>query len=146
MLGARLFGLAAVLVAVTAMLPVKLATAGIDFVMHDTYFVIPPRYSYFGFALLCGLIAGFYYLADRASGNRLNKRLTIAHFLLWTFAVAISFAVEFTLVRAVVSGRDPNQSWLLPLGSLGAFPAFLIGGVLFLINFGWAMARKLRAS
>lgn len=146
MLGVRLFSILAVLIAATAMLPVKLATMGLDFYMHDTYFVVPARYSFFGFALLCILIAAFYYLGDRASGNRLNNGLTIAHFLLWALAVALSFGVEFRLVRAVVSGHDPNQSWLVLLGSVAAVPAFLIGGVLFLINITWAMVRKLRAS
>jgi len=146
MLGAKLFVIAAVVIATIAAFPNRLATAGLDVYMHDTYFVIPPRYSLFGFALLCGVVAVFYYLSDRASGNRLNKGLTIAHFLLWTFAVVLSFAVEFRLVRAVVSGQDPNQSWLVLLGSAAAVPAFLIGGVLFLINITRAMVRKFRAS
>ena len=146
MLGFRLFGIAAVTIAATAALPIRLATTGIDFYMHDTYFVVPPRYSFFGFALVCFVIAFFYYFGGRASGNRLSNGLTLAHFLLWIFAVVISFAVEFTLVRAALSGHDPNQSWLILFGSVAAVPAFVIGGVLFLVNFALAMVRKVRAS
>lgn len=146
MLGARLFGIAAVLIAATAMFPNRLATVGLDLYLHDTYFVVPHRYSLFGFALLCGVIAGVYYLGDRASGNRLNDGLTIAHFLLWIFAVVTTFVVEFTAVRSVVSGRDPNQSWLVLLGRSAAFPAFVMGALLFLINVVRAMARKVHAS
>ena len=92
-----------------------------------------------------GVVAGFYYFAARPLGNRLNNGLTLAHFVLWIFAVVTFFAVEFAFVRAALSGHAPNQSWLILAGSV-AIPAFLIGGVLFLINFAWALARKLRAS
>lgn len=133
------------MIAATAALPIRLATTGLDFYMHDTYFVVPPRYSFFGFALLCFVIAFFYYFGDRASGNRFNNGLTLAHFLLWILAVLISFAVEFMLVRAVLGGHAPNESRLILAGSV-AIPAFLIGGVLFLVNFALAMVRKVRAS
>ncbi len=74
-MGAKLFGIAAVAVAVIALVPVKLTDAmfGLDFYLHDTYFVVPPRYGIGGFALLCGVSAGFYYFGDRASGHRLNE-------------------------------------------------------------------------
>ena len=146
MLGFRLFSIAAVLIATTATFPNRLAAVGLDLYMHDTYFVVPHRYSLFGFALLSGVIAGVYYFGARASGNRLNDGLTIAHFLSWTFAVVTTFVVEFTAVRSVVSGRDPNQSLLVLLGRSAAFPAFVIGAVLFLVNFALAMVRKVRAS
>ena len=134
------------LIALASQLPIKPATANLDFYLHDTYFVVGPRYGFLGFALLGGVIAGVYYLGDRASGNRLNDGLTIAHFLLWTFAVVTTFVVEFTAVRSVVSGRDPNQSWLVLLGRNAAFPAFVMGALSLLINVVRAMARKVRAS
>lgn len=133
------------LIAVTSQLPLMLATAGVDFYTHDTYFVLAPRYAFLGFALLCGLIGGLYYLGDRASGNRLHKGLTLAHFLFWIFAVLISFAVEFTLVRTVLGGHDPSQFWLV-LAESASVAAFVIGALLFAVNFAWALVRKLRAS
>lgn len=133
------------LIAVTSRLPIRPATTSLDFYTHDTYFVVGPRYSILGFALLWGVIAGFYYLGDRASGNRLNNGLTLAHFAFWIFAVLISFWVEFAVVRAVLNGHDPNQPGLI-LAVRMAIPAFLIGGALFLVNFAWALARRIRAS
>lgn len=144
-LGAKLFGIAAILIAVTSQLPIRLATAGVDFYTRDTYFVLAPRYALLGFALLCGLIGGLYYLGDRASGNRLHKGLILAHFLLWILTVLISFAVECTLVRAVLEGRDPNPRWLVLAGSVSV-TAFLAGGLLFVVNLIRGMVSKLRAS
>lgn len=145
-LGVKLFGIAAVLIAVTSQLPIRAATASLDFYLHDTYFVVGPRYTIWGFALLWGVVAGFYYFGARALGNRLNNGLTLAHFVLWIFAVVTSFVVEFALVRAAQSGHAPNQSRLIFAGSIACVVAFLIGAVLFLVNFSWALVRKLRAS
>lgn len=145
-LGAKLFGIAAVLIAATSQLPVRLATAGVDFYTHDTYFVIAPRRAILGFALLWGVIAAFYYFGDRASGNRLNNGLTLAHFVLWIFVALLFFAVEFTLIRAVLSGHDPNQSRLTLAAGIASLGAFLTGALLFVVNLTRGMFRKHRAS
>ena len=59
MLGAKLFSIGAVAIAVIAFVPLRLTNA-IDIYMHDTYFVVGPRHAMLGFALLCGVVAGFY--------------------------------------------------------------------------------------
>jgi heme/copper-type cytochrome/quinol oxidase subunit 1 len=143
-LGAKLFGIAALAIAVIALVPVKLTDTMFDFYVHDTYIVVAARHAIFGFALLCGVFAGFYYFGDLALGHRLNHGLTLAHFLLWIFSLVV-FALEAQgLARTIRSQQDPNQSWLLIAGFAAPLLAFIAGGILFLVNLAWAIVLKLK--
>ena len=79
-LGAKLFGIAALVIAVIAVVPVKVTGAMFDLYFHETYFAVPARHAFLWFALLCGTLAAFYYLGDRALGHRWHNGLTIGHF------------------------------------------------------------------
>jgi heme/copper-type cytochrome/quinol oxidase subunit 1 len=146
MLGAKLFGVGALLIAVTALPPLRLVTAGLGFYLHATYIRFAAQDAILAFALLCGVVASLYYFGDRTSGHRLNNVLILCHFLSWFLAVADFFALKHVFMRAVLSGQDPHQSRLILGGSVAAALAFLIGGVLFVINFAWAIIRKFRTS
>ena len=67
MFGAKLFSIAAVAIALIASAPIWPSL-----LMVGTYFVV-WRHAILAFALLCGLFAGFYYLADRLLAHRLSK-------------------------------------------------------------------------
>lgn len=145
-MGAKLFGLAAVTSIVIALVPSELTNLSFDLYMHDTYFVVESHQAVLGFALLCVLFAGFYYLGDRLSGQRLKSGFVVAHFLLWIFAIIAFWVGERALLRAVISRQDPSQSSFVLGASAAAVLAFLVGGLTFVVNFAWAMVSKRRAS
>jgi heme/copper-type cytochrome/quinol oxidase subunit 1 len=118
--------------------------AAFDLYLHDTYFVISHGHGILSFALLCAVFAALYYFGGRFLGPHLSNGLSLAHFLFWIFALVAVWAAEFALVHTVQARQDPNQSWSLLAGSVAAALAFLLGGLLFLINFAWAITRKLR--
>lgn len=111
--GAKLFGIAALVIAVIALVPARATDTSLDLYMHATYIVVTPRHAILAFALLCGAFAGLYYFVGHALGNRLNDALTLAHFLLWLFSPIIFILEVLGLRRAYQAGRDPKQSWLL---------------------------------
>ena len=122
MFGAKLFSIAAVAFALIAWAPIWPSL-----LMVGMYFVV-WRHAILAFALLCGLFAGFYYLADRLLAHRLSKGLVLAHFLLWVFClIVLALAIEGLRV-----GQAPFESWLL-LAGLGPL-SFIVGSALFLVN------------
>jgi heme/copper-type cytochrome/quinol oxidase subunit 1 len=133
-------------IAVIAFLPVRLMHTAFDLYLHDTYFVVSHGQGILSFALLCAVFAAFYYFGGRFLGPRLSNGLALAHFLLWIFALVAFWVVEIALVHAVQARQGPNQSWPVLAGSAAAAIAFLVGGLLFLINFAWAVTRRLRTS
>ena len=146
MLGAKVFIIGAIAFALIAALPFKLTDAMFDLYLRDTYFVVAPRHASLGFALLCGLFAGFYYLGDRVLGHRLNNGLAVAHFLLWAFSLVVLTLAAQGMGRALRAGQDPNQSWLFLAGLFVPIVSFLVGGAIFLVNLGWAIVLKLKAA
>ena len=145
MLGAKLFAIGAVAIALIAFLPLRLTTA-IDIHLRDTYFVIGPHHALLGSALLFSVFACFYYLGDRILGLPLNANLTLAHFLSWLFACAVLSVEVFGLIRAVLRGQDANQSWLLMAGGVAPLLLFIVGGILFLTNLARAIVLKLKTA
>ena len=141
-LGAKLFGIAALVIAVTAVVPVKVTGAMFDLYSHETYIAIPARHAFLGFALLCGAFAAFYYLGDRALRHRWHNGLTIAHFLLWILSAVIFVLEANWLQRASLAGRYPNNSWLFLAGFVVPYLAFPLGGAVFLANFVRAIVLK----
>jgi heme/copper-type cytochrome/quinol oxidase subunit 1 len=142
MLAAKLFGIAAVAIALIAFR----MHAAFDLYLHDTYFVVSHGQGILSFALLCAVFAALYYFGGRFLGSSLSKGLALAHFLLWVFALVAFSIMEFLLIHAVQARQDPNQSWPILAGSAVPALAFLAGGLLFLLNFALAIARKLRTS
>ena len=130
MFGAKLFSIAAVAIALIALAPIWPSL-----LMLGTYFVV-WRHAILAFALLCGLFAGFYYLADRLLAHRLRKGLVLAHFLLWVFPITVlALAIE-----GLRGGEAPYQLWLSLAGVVPL--SFIVGGALFLVNLVRAMVLK----
>lgn len=147
MFGAKLFGIAGVVIAISAPVAAKLTTTtGVDFYLHDTYFVVAPLPVMWWLSLLFGTFAGLYYLLDWALGPRLNNNLTLAHFLLWVFSLVALLLEARGLARADQARQDPNQSWLLIAGLAAPILAFPGGAALFLVNLVRAMVLKLKTT
>src|SRR5207245_6617136 len=77
-LGGKLFGIAALAIAVIAIFPGSLTDAIFDFYVHGTYIVVAARYAILWTALLFGVFAVFYYFVDRGFGLRLNNGMSLA--------------------------------------------------------------------
>jgi heme/copper-type cytochrome/quinol oxidase subunit 1 len=146
MFGAKLFGIAGVLIAVLAPFAAKLTAATFDFYLHDTYFVIVPRDVMWELSLLFALVAGLYYVVGLALGRRLKKPLTLAHFLLWIFSLVVLILEARGLARADQAGQNPNESWLLIAGLAAPIFAFPGGAVLFLVNLARAIVLKFKTT
>ena len=142
-MGAKLFGIAALAIAVIAVVPVKLTDAMFDFYLHATYIVVAARHAILGFALLCGVFAGLYYFGDRLLGHRLVNGLTLAHFLLWIFSFVIFVLEAHGLARAIRSQQDPRP---LLAGFAAPLLALIVGGILFITNLAWAIVLKLKTA
>jgi heme/copper-type cytochrome/quinol oxidase subunit 1 len=145
-LGAKLFGTAALAIAVIAVVPVKLTDAIFDFYVHGTYIVVAARYAILWTALLCGVFAGFYYFGDRGLGLRLHSGMSLAHFLFWIFSFVVFVLEAHGLARTIRSQQDPNQSWILLAGFVAPLLGFIVGGALFLVNVAWAIVLKLKTA
>lgn len=145
-MGAKLFGTAALVIAVIGSFVGRLQHAAFGFVVEIGPAVLPADHVLLVFALLCGIFAVSYYLGDRALGAQWSAALSVGHFLLWMFAFVAFSVEEVALAHSLQSGHDPNQSHLILGGSGAAVLAFAIGGLLFLINIAWAITHKARIS
>ena len=146
MVGAKLFGIAAMLIGVFAPVIARLTVASLDFYLHDTYFVIAPPHAFLGLSLLCGVFAGFYYFGDRILRLQLSASLILAHFLFWIFAFAVLAVEEVSIIHTILRGQDPNQSWLLIVGGAAPVLSFIIGAGLFVLNLTRAIVLKLKTA
>lgn len=136
MFGAKLFSIAAVAFALIAWAPIWPTSLAVDYYLHDKYFAVSLRHAILAFAVLCGLFAGFYYLADRLLAHRLSKGLVLAHFLFWVFClIVLALAIEGLRVE-----QAPFESWLLLAGLVPL--SFIVGSALFLANVVRAMVLK----
>jgi len=145
-LGGKLFGIAALAIAVIAIFPGSLTDAIFDFYVHGTYIVVAARYAILWTALLFGVFAVFYYFVDRGFGLRLNNGMSLAHFLLWIFSFVVFVLEAHGLARTIRSQQDPNQSWILLAGFVAPLLAFIVGGALFLANVAWAIVLRLKTA
>lgn len=67
-MGAKLFSIAALVIAVIALVPARATDTSLDLWVHATYIVVTPRQAILAFVLLCGAFAGLYYFVGQALG------------------------------------------------------------------------------
>ena len=70
---------------------VILANAGIDTVMHDTYYVVAHFHYVLSMGAMFGIFAGIYYWFGKMSGRKYNEYLGKLHFWLFFIGVNVTF-------------------------------------------------------
>ena len=104
---------------------VVLANAGMDSVVHDTYYVVAHFHYTLSMGALFGIFAGYYYWIGKMSGRQYDERLGKIHFWLTFIAVNLTFfPMHFAglagMPRRIPDYPDAFWGWNL-ISSLGAF-------------------------
>jgi heme/copper-type cytochrome/quinol oxidase subunit 1 len=118
-MAARGFLITAIVLSVTASVTRSLS-GGLDLRLHDTYFVLAPRFVLLGMALLAALFAVTYYFVP------MSARVSKIHFWLTVTALSgfwISFYVFGHLIRTISSHAE------MP-GAVSALAAFAVSAAI----------------
>ena len=126
---------------------VILANAGIDTVMHDTYYVVAHFHYVLSMGAMFGIFAGIYYWFGKMSGRKYNEFLGKLHFWLFFIGVNVTFFPQHFLGLAGMPRRIPDYpdayaGWNLvsTYGSYISFAATLI--FLFAIVYALLFGKK----
>src|ERR671916_782628 len=128
---------------------VVLANAGVDRVLHDTYYVVAHFHYVLSLGAVFAIFAGWYYWFPKISGYLYNPMLARAHF--WTQFIGVNilfFPQHFLglagMPRRYVDYPDAYQGWNM-VSSIGAYIS-TAGLVVFFIGVFMALSRKERAA
>jgi cytochrome c oxidase subunit I len=115
-----------------------LASAPIDYVAHDTYYVVAHfHYTMFGGTVFAAF-AGFYYWIPKMTGRLMNEALGKLHFWLLIIGFNLTFFPQFQLGLDGMQRRIADYPEAFSIGNLiSTIGAFLIAAsvVTFIINF-----------
>src|SRR3954454_25369189 len=104
---------------------VVLSNAGVDFALHNTYYVVAHFHYVLSLGAVFGLFAGFYYWIGKMSGRQYNETFGQIHF--WTTFIGVNllfFPQHFLglqgMMRRSVDYPDAFAGWN-EISSVGAF-------------------------
>src|SRR5438552_3318612 len=107
---------------------VVLANAGVDYALHNTYYVIAHFHYVLSLGAVFGLFAGFYYWIGKMSGRQYNETFGQIHF--WTTFIGVNltfFPQHFLglagMPRRIAEYPDAFAGWNL-VSSIGAFISY----------------------
>ena len=87
---------------------VVLANAGLDFALHDTYYVVGHFHYTMSIAALFGIFASFYYWFSKMFGKEYSESLGKLHFWLTFIGVNVTFFPMHFLGLAGMPRRIPD--------------------------------------
>jgi cytochrome c oxidase subunit 1 len=104
---------------------VVLANAGVDVVLHDTYYVVAHFHYVLSLGAMFTIFAGFYYWIGKMSGRQYPERLGKLHFYVTFLGVNLTFFPMHFLGIAGMPRRIPDYpdafaGWNM-VASLGAY-------------------------
>jgi len=128
---------------------VVLANAGVDTVLHDTYYVVAHFHYVLSMGAVFTIFAGWYYWFPKITGRLYNEALAKLHFWVTFIGVNITFFPQHFLglagmPRRIADYPDAFAGWNL-VSSIGAFVSFA-GLIIFLITMAEAFLRNRRAA
>ena len=128
---------------------VILANAGIDTVMHDTYYVVAHFHYVLSLGAVFAIFAGFYYWFGKMSGYEYSEFLGQLHFWLTFIGVNLVFFPQHFLGLAGMPRRyadypDAFAGWNY-ISSIGSYIS-IIGLAVFFINLIYAFYKKKAAA
>src|ERR1700680_3918650 len=107
---------------------VVLANAGVDFALHNTYYVVAHFHYVLSLGAVFGLFAGFYYWIGKMSGHQYNETFGQIHF--WTTFIGVNltfFPQHFLglagMPRLIAEYPDAFWGWNF-VSSIGAFISY----------------------
>jgi len=107
---------------------VVLANAGVDYALHNTYYVIAHFHYVLSLGAVYGIFAGYYYWIGKISGVQYNEVCAKIHF--WTTFIGVNvtfFPMHFSglagMPRHYVDYPDAMHGWNA-VSSIGAFIGF----------------------
>ncbi|GAB4136257.1 MAG: cytochrome c oxidase subunit I [Sphingomonadales bacterium] len=128
---------------------VVLANAGIDHVLHDTYYVVAHFHYVLSLGAVFALFAGFYYWFPKMSGREMNEMLGKLHFWVTFVGVNIIFFPQHFLglqgmPRRIPDYPDAFSYWNMV--STWGYRITILGMAIFFINLAWSMAKGRKAA
>ena len=128
---------------------VVLSNAGLDVVLHNTYYVIAHFHYVLSLGAVFGLFAGFYYWFSKMTGYEYSEFLGKLHF--WVTFVGVNltfFPMHFLglagMPRRYIDYPDAFAGWNM-VASIGSYIGAL-GAILFLVVIVEAFMAKRRAA
>jgi len=124
---------------------VVLANAGLDVILHNTYYVIAHFHYVLSLGAVFGLFAGFYYWFSKMTGFDYNESLAKLHFWITFVGVNLTFfPMHFLglagMPRRYIDYPDAFAGWNY-VASIGAYIGAL-GAIVFLVVIAEAFIRK----